>query len=75
MKNEKIYRETKVLCTRSKLPASDYVINPYIGCIHRCRYCYASFMGRFTGHTEEWGTYLEQKKYVLGESHYSSVYR
>lgn len=64
MKNEKIYRETKVLCTRSKLPASDYVINPYIGCIHRCRYCYASFMGRFTGHTEEWGTYLEPKKYV-----------
>ena len=64
MKNETIYRETKVLCTPSKLPASDYVINPYVGCIHRCRYCYASFMGRFTGHKEAWGTYLEPKKYI-----------
>lgn len=64
MKNEPIYREAGTLCTPSKLPASDYVINPYVGCIHRCKYCYASFMGRFTGHTEVWGTYLEPKKYA-----------
>lgn len=53
----------KSLCTPSKLPASDYVINPYIGCTHRCIYCYACFMGRFTNHTEKWGTYLEPKRY------------
>ncbi len=58
-----IFINASSLCTPSKLPASDYVINPYIGCIHRCRYCYACFMGRFTGHTEEWGTYIEPKKY------------
>ena len=57
------YRKTKSLCTPSKLPASDYVINPYVGCTHGCRYCYASFMGRFTGHSEPWGTYLEPREY------------
>lgn len=57
------YIIAKSLCTPSKLPASDYVINPYIGCTHGCKYCYACFMGRFTGHSEPWGTYIEPKKY------------
>lgn len=61
--NEK-YVMAKNFCTPSKLPASDYVINPYVGCIHGCVYCYACFMGRFTGHTEKWGTYLEPKKFT-----------
>ncbi len=53
----------KAVLVKSDLPASDYVANPYSGCPHRCRYCYASFMKRFTGHTEEWGTYLDVKEY------------
>jgi DNA repair photolyase len=48
--------------TKSQLPSSDYVINPYIGCSHGCRYCYASFMKRFTGHTEDWGTFIDIKR-------------
>lgn len=48
--------------TKSNLPASDYAINPYVGCPHACKYCYASFMKRFTGHTEEWGTFLDVKQ-------------
>lgn len=48
--------------TKSNLPASDYVINPYVGCPNGCKYCYASFMKRFTGHKEEWGTFIDIKK-------------
>jgi len=38
-----------------------YVINPYTGCAHCCSYCYASFMKRFTGHTEPWGQFVDVK--------------
>lgn len=47
--------------TKSNLPASDYVINPYVGCPHGCKYCYAQFMKRFTGHNEDWGTFIDIK--------------
>lgn len=53
---------TKDYLTKSNLPASDYVINPYVGCPHACKYCYASFMKRFTGHHEEWGTFIDIKE-------------
>jgi DNA repair photolyase len=49
----------KSLLTKSRLPEIDYCINPYIGCLHGCVYCYASFMKRFTGHKEEWGCFLD----------------
>lgn len=48
--------------TKSNLPSSDYVINPYIGCSHACKYCYASFMKKFTAHSEEWGSFLDIKE-------------
>lgn len=47
--------------TKSNLPVSDYSVNPYVGCSHACKYCYASFMKRFTGHLELWGTFLDVK--------------
>lgn len=53
---------TKDYLTKSNLPASDYVINPYVGCPHGCKYCYASFMKRFTGHSEKWGTFIDIKR-------------
>ncbi len=53
---------TKALITKSNLPASDYVINPYVGCPHACKYCYARFMKRFTGHREEWGDFIDIKR-------------
>ena len=46
--------ETKDIMTKSSLPVGGYSVNPYVGCTHACKYCYASFMKRFTGHKEEW---------------------
>lgn len=53
--------ETKNIMTKSTLPVGGYSVNPYVGCTHGCKYCYASFMKRFTGHTEPWGMFLDVK--------------
>lgn len=53
--------KAKTALTKSNLPASDYCINPYTGCLHGCVYCYARFMRRFTGHQEPWGKFLDIK--------------
>ena len=53
--------KAKSIITRSNLPDADYVINPYIGCVHMCLYCYARFMKRFTGHKEPWGRFVDVK--------------
>ena len=49
------------IITKSNLPEADYVINPYVGCMHRCFYCYARFMKRFTNHKEDWGDFVDVK--------------
>lgn len=53
--------EVKSVLTKSNLPVSDYSVNPYVGCTHACRYCYAGFMKRFTNHAEQWGEFLDVK--------------
>jgi DNA repair photolyase len=42
-------------------PGGGLAINPYVGCGHSCVYCYARFIKRFTGHTEEWGTFVDAR--------------
>ncbi len=40
----------------------DYCLNPYTGCSHGCRYCYASlFIPRYSRHTEPWGEFVDVK--------------
>lgn len=53
--------EVRSILSKSNLPVCEYSVNPYTGCTHGCKYCYASFMKRFTGHTEDWGTFLDVK--------------
>lgn len=53
--------DVKSVITRSNIPVTDYAINPYVGCTHACKYCYACFMKKFTGHLEDWGNFLDVK--------------
>ncbi|MBR6012467.1 MAG: radical SAM protein [Selenomonadaceae bacterium] len=51
----------KSIISKSNLPVCDYSVNPYVGCTHSCKYCYACFMKKFSNHLEEWGTFLDVK--------------
>ena len=74
--------EVKDILTKTNLPVSDYAVNPYVGCTHACKYCYASFMKRFTNHPEPWGEFVDIKtwpeihkpgKYAGKEAFFCSV--
>jgi len=53
--------EAKTILTKSGLPGSDWVINPYNGCLFACMYCYAAQIARWKHPDEVWGTYLDVK--------------
>lgn len=53
--------QAKSILTKSDLPTSDYVINPYLGCRFGCKYCYASFIGRWKHPGEKWGEFVDVK--------------
>jgi len=54
---------TKSALVSSKIPGVDYVVNPFLGCAHGCRYCYAVFMRKYSHHhrTSPWGSFVEVK--------------
>jgi len=53
----------KTALVRSKIPGVPFVINPYLGCGHGCRYCYAVFMRRYSRRHPQapWGSFVEVK--------------
>ena len=56
-------KEVKEIMTKTNLPVSDFAVNAYVGCCHACKYCYASFMKRFTNHPEPWGEFIDVKNW------------
>ena len=55
------HKEVKSVISKSNLPIAGFTVNPYVGCAHACKYCYADFMKRFTNHKEKWGTFVDVK--------------
>ncbi len=51
----------KSALTPSRIEGIDFALNPYRGCAHGCRYCYADFMKRFSNHNEPWGSFVDVK--------------
>ncbi len=46
---------------RSKIEGIDYAVNPYYGCLHGCRYCYAAWMTRRRYPDHVWGLHVHPK--------------
>jgi len=55
--------EAKTALVKSRIPGVSHVINPYLGCSHGCRYCYAVFMRKYShSHAHApWGSFVECK--------------
>jgi DNA repair photolyase len=51
--------------SRSGLPDLDYALNPYIGCVHGCLYCYAKMYTRFRNVVENWGYIVIVKRNLI----------
>jgi len=65
-------RRIKVLFTkvshglsRSNLPDLDYALNPYIGCLHGCIYCYARLYTKQGEASSNWGKVVVVKENLL----------
>lgn len=58
--------KVKTALVKSKLPVSEWVINPYRGCGHGCLWCYARFTEKFASQREgrevrPWGSFVDVK--------------
>ncbi|MGQ9531441.1 MAG: radical SAM protein [Desulfotomaculales bacterium] len=46
---------------RTRIPGYRYCLNPYLGCAHGCRYCYADTTLRLSGPPARWGEFVAAK--------------
>lgn len=57
-------RKVRTALSRSNLPGLDFSLNPYIGCIHGCIYCYAKcYVSKDLA--ESWGKFVIVKEDLL----------
>ena len=55
--------QSKSIINKSNLPFSNLCINPYVGCMHSCLYCYATYMTMYSNHkNEKWGSFVDIKE-------------
>lgn len=59
--------QTKSALVKSGIPGVKFVINPYLGCGHGCRYCYAVFMRKYSRQhaSVPWGSFVEVKTNIV----------
>jgi len=54
-----IIRDATRAFGRSRIPGADYVLNPYMGCLHGCRYCYVQALCKRYGWSYgRWGEWV-----------------
>ena len=57
-----IIKEVQAKSILNKSKIYDLCLNPYTGCGHGCRFCYARlFIPRYSGHKEPWGSFVDAK--------------
>lgn len=68
MRNVKIkeIRASSAL-SRSRLPELKYALNPYMGCMHGCLYCYAMDFTNDREAASNWGSVIAVKSNILEE--------
>jgi len=60
----KLIDAKSALC-RSGINKDGWCLNPYGGCFHACRYCYAVFMKRFYNQHLPWGNFIIVKRNLV----------
>ncbi|RLG64309.1 radical SAM protein [archaeon] len=55
----------RTILSKSGIEGIDYTINPYIGCQHACRYCYAQYMWPWRNIGLKWGKHIFVKVNAL----------
>ncbi len=60
-----LFVKVKRALSKSGLPDIDYALNPYIGCLHGCIYCYARLYTRNREVSSNWGEIVIVKENLL----------